>query len=1102
MSSNRVIIALGTGLMMLLGSFGGLLGNAAADVTGNDDFSTAEPITTGTISGTVSRPNDPIDYYSVDVELGKYLIFNFTAAENWEVIVTIYYYVNYEYETQATSGSMKLAPVSWEQRISRVLGYVDPTFYISIESKTGTTSYDIRIEKYDFPEGSWENLTKIPDKTYSGVFALYTKYNYFGADMKDAQLIKGTVTVDDTPDSSGLDMTLHQSYSNERDVIESINIIPGSSRTIEFQTSTNTSGRYYFELFGTNCNYSYTLSIIPQNDSGSGGDAPDIFNETLNDTLRLPGTGLYSGSVRDDDATDWYSFEVARGQIIDYQISTGTSDSGSVKFQLFNKDKALVNATPPLVPKTSEKGRRVTNNLGAGLWYIDISGGNDYTLDLKLTDQVDGGAIGDAGDTLDQARQVVPKAYYDGLLGDNDTVDFYSFLAIADNSYKVNIVMTSGDGVLNGTLYEPDMQPVDQTEDVPFGANTTLEFAPLQQELLYLAVASSGAAYSFDIVAPADAALPSITVTSPANGSVLSGPTFDMEGTASDSTGLLKVEISLSGIEWTPAEGTESWTYSGLTVGEGISTVWARATDLLGNIGITWIVLAYIPGGLNDTEAPQVNITSPSNGAMLPSATFALTGTATDDFQVFKVEVSLSGIVWWPASGTTNWTYPGLKVGEGISTIYVRATDFSEKSGTASIQVGYAPGGSGDTAPPQIAIVAPANYTMLASATFDVAGTASDDFTVVKVEVSLNGIAWLAASGTTNWTCPGLTVGEGISTVWARATDFSGNTAIAWILVGYRAGGAGDAQKPQIAITSPGNGTLVGAKTFDVTGTASDDFTVTKVELSQNGIAWLPANGTSSWSYTGLAVGDGISTIWARATDFSGNINITWILVGYRSSGAADAKKPVVSVSSPSNGSVVTAATINVTGTASDDFGVFKVELSLSGIDWWLAGGTTTWTYSRLTIGEGGNTIWARATDFAGNTNTTSVLVTFVPGGDTVKPIITLTSLKDKAKVSKGKLAILGGTASDNVAVKKLTLKVNDVEVTVTYAGGLWTATNVTLQEGKNTIVVTATDSSGNVQTATFTVTYEKAKAQPGFELLLLVMAVGIGLATLGRRRK
>ena len=91
-----------------------------------------------------------------------------------------------------------------------------------------------------------------------------------------------------------------------------------------------------------------------------------------------------------------------------------------------------------------------------------------------------------------------------------------------------------------------------------------------------------------------------------------------------------------------------------------------------------------------------------------------------------------------------------------------------------------------------------------------------------------------------------------------------------------------------------------------------------------------------------------------------------------------DTANPTVAITSPADGEMLTSALVTLTGTASDDVGVEKVELSTDGTSWVLATGTTSWS-STLTLAEGENTILARATDTSGNAATMSIAVTVVP---------------------------------------------------------------------------------------------------------------------------
>jgi hypothetical protein len=87
-----------------------------------------------------------------------------------------------------------------------------------------------------------------------------------------------------------------------------------------------------------------------------------------------------------------------------------------------------------------------------------------------------------------------------------------------------------------------------------------------------------------------------------------------------------------------------------------------------------------------------------------------------------------------------------------------------------------------------------------------------------------------------------------------------------------------DSTPPLVAIGSPGNNTMLRSGTVTVTGQASDDRGVQKVELSSDGVYWTPATGTETWSGSVTLFG-GEQRIYARATDAAGNVGTSVVLV-------------------------------------------------------------------------------------------------------------------------------------------------------------------------------------------------------------------------------
>ncbi len=88
---------------------------------------------------------------------------------------------------------------------------------------------------------------------------------------------------------------------------------------------------------------------------------------------------------------------------------------------------------------------------------------------------------------------------------------------------------------------------------------------------------------------PADTTLPSVDIVSPTEGQTLTGTSpgiaVGVTGTASDSeSGLQVVEVSVDSGPFSPATGTDSWSFTTETLTGGAHTITARAKDNAGNI--------------------------------------------------------------------------------------------------------------------------------------------------------------------------------------------------------------------------------------------------------------------------------------------------------------------------------------------------------------------------------------------------------------------------------------------------------------------------------------------------------------------------------------
>ena len=115
-----------------------------------------------------------------------------------------------------------------------------------------------------------------------------------------------------------------------------------------------------------------------------------------------------------------------------------------------------------------------------------------------------------------------------------------------------------------------------------------------------------------DAASAADTTPPSISITCPPTGQTYNSATISVSGTASDNTGVGKVEVRVGSGAWKTATGTVSWSISGLALASGANTVYAKATDTSGNtkeasITVTYDSTAKTTGGLPFKRAMYVN---------------------------------------------------------------------------------------------------------------------------------------------------------------------------------------------------------------------------------------------------------------------------------------------------------------------------------------------------------------------------------------------------------------------------------------------------------------------------------------------------------------
>ncbi|MEJ0038427.1 MAG: DUF4082 domain-containing protein [Gammaproteobacteria bacterium] len=385
-------------------------------------------------------------------------------------------------------------------------------------------------------------------------------------------------------------------------------------------------------------------------------------------------------------------------------------------------------------------------------------------------------------------------------------------------------------------------------------------------------------------------------------------------------------------------------------------------------------------------------------------------------------------------------------------------------------------GGSGDTTAPTVAFTSPTTgTTYTASApTLNLAGTSADAVGVTQVTWANSAGGTGTATGTTTWSVSNIALVSGTNNITVSSRDAAGNVGMKVLAVTYTPAVA-DTTNPLITITTPVNAATfsTSSATLALGGTSSDNVGVTQVTWTNSVGGSGTATGTANWSAASIALTSGLNTITVTARDAAGNLATDILAVTYTP--AADTTKPSVTITSPTSNSTTTttATTLTVGGTASDNVAVTQVTWSSTAGVSGTATGTTSWTATSIPMVSGSQTITVTARDAAGNTQTDTLVVTASISADNTNPTVTITSPTSSTTTTVTANTVnIGGTASDNRAVKSVSWS-NSRGGSGTATGTTsWTASGVALQPGSNVLTVKATDTSNRTSTDTLTVTF------------------------------
>ncbi|MBV5339649.1 MAG: DNRLRE domain-containing protein [Deltaproteobacteria bacterium] len=613
----------------------------------------------------------------------------------------------------------------------------------------------------------------------------------------------------------------------------------------------------------------------------------------------------------------------------------------------------------------------------------------------------------------------------------------------------------------------------------------------------YFAVTAYNAAgtqssYS-NIVNVAEATPPTVSITSPATNTTVSG-TVSVTASATDNVGVTKVEFYLNGVLKTTDTSTPYlYSLNTATLTSGTYTLMAKAYDAAGNVGQSSSVSVTV---VNDTTAPTVSLTSPANNATV-SATTTIVASASDNVGVSKVEFYRSGTLLYATNvAPFSYGWNTSTVANGSYTLTAKAYDNTGNVATSANVVVTVNNTVADVTVPAVSVTAPAAGATV-SGTVSVAASASDNIGVSKVEFFVNNV--LAATDTASpftysWNTALLS--NGSYSVMAKAYDAVGN-------IGQSASVSATVSN---GVTPPA-GTITAVFGNAAGSTYANTVEDTFLNINTNVNATSAVLNTYTWPAAKPA--NAILMNWDLSALPAGAVIQSATLSLYMSASGGDAlyempvsaiinKSPVIAKSNGTtydgtNAWTASSVPYNSIPLAQSDIATAVdaplVDKTIGYKNWnvtslvkgWMAAATSNkglLLNSSSKASSDSNRVFA-SSEAVDASQRPKLVVLYTLASDTTAPAVAITAPGNSTTVS-GTVAV-SATASDNVAVTKVEFYVNGTLQTSDSASPYSFSWNTTaVANDSYAITAKAYDAAGNVgQSASANVTVNNDKTAP-----------------------
>jgi len=669
---------------------------------------------------------------------------------------------------------------------------------------------------------------------------------------KDAANNRGSSSVDVTlnnPDTTAPAVTIN-SPANGATISGTVTVTGTATDNVGVSSVTMSTGGPSTACTVTGTNYSCTWN------AGSLSDGSYTITVTAKDAANNSGASSISVTVSNADTTP---------PTVSIAVPTnGATVAGTVTVTGTATDNVGVNSVT-MSAGGSSTGCTVTGTNYSCTWNAGSLANGSYTITVTAKDEANNSAASSVNVTLNNPDTTAPAVTVSSPATGATVSGTVIVIGTATDNVGVSAVTLSTGGpstacTLTGTNYSCSWSAGSLANGSYALTVTAKDDAN-----------NSGSNSVTVTLSNPDTTAPAVMINSPASGTTVSG-TVTVSGTATDNVGVSAVTMSTGGPS-TPcalAGANYSCTWNTGSTPNGSYTITVTAKDAANNSASSSVNVTLD----NDTTPPVVTISSPGNGAMV-SGTVTITGTAVDNVGVSSVAMATGGPSTPCALAGTNYscTWSTGSSANGNYTITVTAKDAANNTSSSSVSVAL----NNDTTPPNVNIGAPANGAVVVG-TVTVTATASDNVGVTSVAF-YDGDALICTVTGLPFSClwNSAATSNDVHTISVLAKDAANNSSTSSVIVTV------DNASPTTTFITPRNGDTIVTGQYTVQINASDNFTLSLIELFIDGTPVASSSVSSTtgtlsykWSTAKLR---GNYSLTARSTDAAGNVSTSTVSV-------------------------------------------------------------------------------------------------------------------------------------------------------------------------------------------------------------------------------